>query len=173
MLNLTVPSQPQYTYRTVRPSHQVCHTKPLPNTPEHIPPELPTPDTATISGSHKRATTNHLTFTHHHTHQPRNPQQRAQQLPTKTAPAKRKKDNIHTQPRNVRFLKSQNFYTKCLPHTLDYPRKTSKIRNNTRPADPEEATQSSTCSSRTPNQPPQHPKKDPAKNSADSQCFLL
>ena len=24
------------------------------------------------------------------------------------------------------FLRSQHFYTKCLPHTLDYPRKTSK-----------------------------------------------
>ena len=94
-----------------------------------------------------------------HTHHTRKPQKQAQQPPTKTAPAKRKKDNIHTQPRKIRFLKSQNFYTKCLPRTLDYPRKTSKIRNNTRSADPEKATQSSTCSSRTPNQPPQLPKR--------------
>ena len=57
------------------------------------------------------------------------------------------------------FLRSQHFYTKCLPRTLDYPRKTSKIQKTTRPANPEEATQSSTSSSRTPNQPPQHPKR--------------
>ena len=74
----------QYTVRT---SHQVCHTKPPPNTHEHIQPELLTPDTAPISGPHKRATAYRLNFTHRHTHHTCNPQQ----PPTKTAPAKRKK----------------------------------------------------------------------------------
>jgi hypothetical protein len=49
-------------------------------------------------------------------------------------------------------------YTKGLPRTLDYLRKTIKIQNTTRPAGPEEETQSSTTSSGTPIQPAQHPK---------------
>ena len=69
-IQLSLPSRPQYT---VRPPHQVCHTKPLSNIPEHIPPELPTPDTAPISGYHKRVSTLNTVFhfsnhTHQHTH---------------------------------------------------------------------------------------------------------
>ena len=76
-----------------------------------------------------------------------------------TAPAKRKKgQHPHTATQRT-FLRSQYFCIKSLPLTRDYPRKTSKIRNTTRLADPEEATQSSTSSSRTPNQTPQHPKR--------------
>ena len=102
----------------MRPSHQVCHTKPLLKHPwAHI---TGAPDTRlrTYPGSHKRATTNHLTFTHRHSHHTRNPQQQAQQPSTKTAPAKRTKDNIHTQPRNIHFFENAKISTQnsCPTH---------------------------------------------------------
>ena len=89
----------------------------------------------------------------------RNPQQQNATTPQKDSASQEEKGQHPHTATQRRFLKSQHFYTKCLPRTLNYPRKTSKIRKTTRPADPEEATQSSTSSSRTPNQPPQHPKR--------------
>ena len=75
-------------------------------------------------------------------------------------------------PRNLRFLLSQKFYTKKgLPCTLDHPKKTNKIQNTTRPADPEEATSSQLQNTKSATTTAQ--KEGPARNSADSLCFLF
>jgi hypothetical protein len=166
-LCLSLPSWPHYT---VWPSHQVCHTKLQLRYPRAHTTGAPDTGHRTYSGSHKRATTNRLilhiaipTTQATHTNKRNNPHK-------DSAIQEDKRDHPHTATqrtlpasphitRNLRFLQSQKFlHKRPAPHT-GLPEETIKIQNTTRPANPEEATQSSTTSSRIPIQPPQHPKR--------------